>query len=78
MTHCFKYFTLIKSKVYYLAKKNTNMATKKTGRGGARPGAGRKEEKDKKQSVFIWLKTSVIKKHGGKKALKRRLEAELI
>ncbi len=53
------------------------MAIKKTGRGGARPGAGRKTEKDKKQSIFIWLKTSSIKKHGGKVALKRRLEAEL-
>lgn len=52
------------------------MSNKKTGRGGARPGAGRKEEKDKKQSIFLWLKTSSIKKHGGKKALKRKLEAE--
>lgn len=50
------------------------MATKKK-RGGARVGAGRKPLKDPKDSVFIWVRKSVIKKHGGKDKLKVKLES---
>lgn len=53
------------------------MAVKKTGRGGARKGAGRKPESDKKQAIFIYIRGSVIKKNGGKKAVKRKLESAL-
>lgn len=49
----------------------------KAGRGGARPGAGRKVVKDKKQAIFLWLRSSVIKKHGGPDKLKAKLEASL-
>lgn len=49
------------------------MATKK--HGGKRPGAGRKEVKDKKEPIFIYVKKSVIKKHGGKPSVKAFAEA---
>ena len=46
-------------------------------RGGARPGAGRKEVKDKKKAIFLWLKSSIIINHGGVTILKAKLEADL-
>lgn len=51
------------------------MATKK--HGGKRNGSGRKPVTDKKQAVFIYVKTSVIKRHKTKEALKAKLEADL-
>lgn len=45
------------------------MGTVKTrGRGGARPGAGRKAIDDKKEALFIWVPASAVKKLGKDKA----------
>lgn len=52
------------------------MATKK--HGGKRNGSGRKPVVDKKQAVFVYIRKSVIKSNGGKKAVKRKLEAVLV
>ena len=51
------------------------MAVKK--HGGPRPNSGRKPATDPKESVFIWIKRSVIKRHGGKDKLKAKLERQL-
>lgn len=51
------------------------MATKK--HGGKRKGAGRKPVTDKKEAIFVYIKGSVIKKNGGKEAVKDKLEAAL-
>lgn len=51
------------------------MATKK--HGGKRPNAGRKEIKDKKEPIFIYVPKSIIKKHGGKPAVKAFAETAL-
>ena len=51
------------------------MAKKK--HGGKRQGAGRKAVTDKKEPVFIYVKKSIIKKHGDVKAVKAFAEAAL-
>lgn len=43
-------------------------------KGGIRKNAGRKKATDPKQSIFCFIPTSVIEKHGGKKVLKEKLE----
>ena len=47
---------------------------KKSGRGGARKGAGAKPKKDKKEPLFLYVRQSVIKGNGGRD--KSRTKAE--
>lgn len=45
-----------------------------TTQGGKRSNAGRKPSQDPKQSIFVFIKGSIIEKLGGKKEVKAALE----
>lgn len=47
---------------------------KKENRGGYRINGGRKPAEDPKEPIFIYIKGSVVKRNGGKKALKILVE----
>jgi hypothetical protein len=49
----------------------------KKGRGGARPGAGRKAAKVKKEPIFIYIPSTEIKAVGGREAVKTFAEAAI-
>jgi hypothetical protein len=55
------------------------MTTAKNARGGARPNSGRKplNVMKKKQSVTIYIETSIINRHGGKDKLKETIAKSL-
>ena len=65
--------------MFFIFAKNNFMSEtiKKTTKGGRRSNSGRKPIADKKMQVWLFIRQSVIEKHGGKDALKLKIEQSI-
>jgi len=50
------------------------MDKEKKKRGGKRPGAGRPKIDDKKKTVMLYIRQSIIEAHGGERYLKQFIQ----